>query len=66
SRFYSSSHFPLTYGTSFINFSLPQFYQMVEVDGPPQLIPFRPQAIAAAIPTSQYVTASPVLQQRNS
>ncbi|MBK4329717.1 class I adenylate cyclase, partial [Enterobacter hormaechei] len=47
-------------------FNLPQFYQIVEVDGRTQVIPFRTQAIAAAIPTSQDVTASPVLQQRYS
>lgn len=66
SRFYSSSHDRFTYGSSFINFNLPQFYQIVEVDGRTQVIPFRTQAIAAAIPTSQDVTASPVLQQRYS
>ncbi|GHK55244.1 adenylate cyclase [Klebsiella pneumoniae] len=52
SRFYSSSHDRFTYGSSFINFNLPQFYQIVEVDGRTQVIPFRTQAIAAAIPTS--------------
>ncbi|WP_256061353.1 class I adenylate cyclase, partial [Klebsiella pneumoniae] len=31
SRFYSSSHDRFTYGSSFINFNLPQFYQIVEV-----------------------------------
>ncbi len=51
SRFYSSSHDRFTYGSSFINFNLPQFYQIVEVDGRTQVIPFRTQAIAAAIPT---------------
>ncbi|HID3450682.1 class I adenylate cyclase [Klebsiella pneumoniae] len=66
SRFYSSSHDRFTYGSSFINFNLPQFYQIVEVDGRTQVIPFRTQAIDAAIPTSQDVTASPVLQQRYS
>ncbi len=66
SRFYSSSHDRFTYGSSFINFNLPQFYQIVEVDRHTQVIPFRTQAIAAAIPTSQDVTASPVLQQRYS
>ena len=59
-------HDRFTYGSSFINFNLPQFYQIVEVDGRTQVIPFRTQAIAAAIPTSQDVTASPVLQQRYS
>ncbi|NHL58067.1 hypothetical protein G6X41_10740 [Staphylococcus aureus] len=65
-RFSSSSTAHFTYGSSFIHFNLPQFYQIVEVDGRTQVIPFRTQAIAAAIPTSQDVTASPVLQQRYS
>ncbi|SUG73134.1 Adenylate cyclase [Salmonella enterica subsp. enterica] len=30
SRFYSSSHDRFTYGSSFINFNLPQFYQIVK------------------------------------
>jgi adenylate cyclase class 1 len=38
SRFYSSSHDRFTYGSSFINFNLPQFYQIVEVDGRTQVI----------------------------
>ena len=48
SRFYSSSHDRFTYGSSFINFNLPQFYQIVDVDGREQVIPFRSQVIAAA------------------
>jgi adenylate cyclase class 1 len=36
SRFYSSSHDRFTYGSSFINFNLPQFYQIVDVDGRPR------------------------------
>ncbi len=39
--FYSSSHDRFTYGSSFINFNLPQFYQIVKVDGREQVIPFR-------------------------
>lgn len=66
SRFYSSSHDRFTYGSSFINFNLPQFYQIVEVDGRTQVIPFRSQAIAAAVPPGQEAVASPVLQQRYS
>ncbi len=42
SRFYSSSHDRFTYGSSFINFNLPQFYQIVEVDGRTQVIPSAP------------------------
>ncbi|EKN3347367.1 class I adenylate cyclase [Yersinia ruckeri] len=41
SRFYSSSHDRFTYGSSFINFNLPQFYQIVQLDGRTQVIPFR-------------------------
>ncbi|TFT96084.1 class I adenylate cyclase, partial [Proteus mirabilis] len=40
SRFYSSSHDRFTYGSSFINFNLPQFYQIVKVDGATQVLPF--------------------------
>ncbi len=43
SRFYSSSHDRFTYGSSFINFNLPQFYQIVNVEGRAQVIPFRNQ-----------------------
>lgn len=41
SRFYSSSHDRFTYGSSFINFNLPQFYQIVKLDGRIQVVPFR-------------------------
>lgn len=40
SRFYSSSHDRFTYGASFINFNLPQFYQIVNHQGKSQVIPF--------------------------
>ncbi|MFP9231294.1 class I adenylate cyclase [Pectobacterium cacticida] len=46
SRFYSSSHDRFTYGSSFINFNLPQFYQIVQLDGRPQVIPFRSSALS--------------------
>lgn len=46
SRFYSSSHDRFTYGSSFINFNLPQFYQIVSVDGRTQVIPFRSTALS--------------------
>ncbi len=45
SRFYSSSHDRFTYGSSFINFNLPQFYQIVLIDDRFQVIPFRSQAL---------------------
>ncbi|MEN3257391.1 class I adenylate cyclase [Sodalis endosymbiont of Spalangia cameroni] len=41
SRFYSSSHDRFTYGSSFINFNLPQFYQIMNLDGRIQVVPFR-------------------------
>ena len=67
SRFYSSSHGSFYLRLQFLlNFNLPQFYQIVEVDGRTQVIPFRTQAIAAAIPTSQDVTAFAGAQQRYS
>ncbi|QCR37554.1 class I adenylate cyclase [Nissabacter sp. SGAir0207] len=47
SRFYSSSHDRFTYGSSFINFNLPQFYQIVVLDGRKQVIPFRSKALTA-------------------
>ncbi|MGV3345480.1 class I adenylate cyclase [Enterobacteriaceae bacterium LUAb1] len=45
SRFYSSSHDRFTFGTSFINFNLPQFYQLVDKEGVLQVIPFRSQTL---------------------
>ena len=45
SRFYSSSHDRFTYGSSFVNFNLPQFYQIVKADDRTQVIPFRSQAL---------------------
>lgn len=68
SRFYSSSHDRFTYGSSFINFNLPQFYQIVKVDGRVQVVPFRPQAISSTstAPNDQNDddTAQPQLQQQ--
>ncbi len=46
SRFYSSSHDRFTYGSSFINFNLPQFYQIVQLDGGTQVIPFRSNTLS--------------------
>lgn len=40
SKFYSSSHDRFTYGANFINFNLPQFYQIVEQDGKNQVVAF--------------------------
>lgn len=47
SRFYSSSHDRFTYGSSFINFNLPQFYQIVHLDGRTQVIPFRSNVLSS-------------------
>lgn len=46
SRLYSSSHDRFTYGSNFINFNLPQFYQIVQLDGRPQVIPFRSSTLS--------------------
>jgi len=46
SRFYSSSHDRFTYGSSFVNFNLPQFYQVVSIDGRTQVIPFRSKVLS--------------------
>ncbi len=56
SRFYSSSHDRFTYGSSFINFNLPQFYQIVKVDGREQVIPFRTKSIGNMPPANQGMT----------
>lgn len=40
SRFYASSHDRFTYGSSFINFNLPQFYQIILHNGQKQVIPY--------------------------
>lgn len=45
SRFYSSSHDRFTYGASFINFNLPQFYQIILCDGIQQVIPWQSKFI---------------------
>ncbi len=47
SRFYSSSHDRFTFSASFINFNLPQFYQIVVADGHSQVIPFRSQSLTS-------------------
>ncbi|WAT00460.1 class I adenylate cyclase [Rouxiella chamberiensis] len=46
SRFYSSSHDRFTYGSSFVNFNLPQFYQIVSLEGRTQVIPFRSNVLS--------------------
>jgi adenylate cyclase class 1 len=52
SRFYSSSHDRFTYGSSFINFNLPQFYQIVHIDDRLQVIPFRSQTLTQICATT--------------
>jgi len=63
SRFYSSSHDRFTYGSSFINFNLPQFYQIVQIDEHFQVIPFRSQNENPSCSTSSGQDASSHYQQ---
>ncbi|RZV04381.1 UNVERIFIED_ORG: adenylate cyclase [Serratia quinivorans] len=63
SRFYSSSHDRFTYGSSFINFNLPQFYQIVQLDGRTQVIPFRSNVLSSlCVPLTDGATL-PLKQQ---
>ncbi|MFC3393502.1 class I adenylate cyclase [Brenneria rubrifaciens] len=64
SRFYSSSHDRFTYGSSFINFNLPQFYQIVQLDGRTQVIPFRSSALSHLCITPAAEKTSMVMNQR--
>ncbi|AHG20427.1 adenylate cyclase [Chania multitudinisentens RB-25] len=64
SRFYSSSHDRFTYGSSFINFNLPQFYQIVQLDGRTQVIPFRSNTLSnLCVTISDTNVAQPLKQQ---
>jgi len=63
SRFYSSSHDRFTYGSSFINFNLPQFYQIVQLDGRTQVIPFRSNVLPSLCVTVADGAAQPLKQQ---
>jgi adenylate cyclase class 1 len=64
SRFYSSSHDRFTYGSSFINFNLPQFYQIVQIDDRTQVIPFRSNTLSSLCVTlSDGNTVQPLKQQ---
>ncbi|MBH2561151.1 class I adenylate cyclase [Serratia ureilytica] len=63
SRFYSSSHDRFTYGSSFINFNLPQFYQIVQLDGRTQVIPFRSNVLSSLCVTVADGAAQPLKQQ---
>ncbi|CAM3851210.1 class I adenylate cyclase [Serratia silvae] len=64
SRFYSSSHDRFTYGSSFINFNLPQFYQIVHLDGRTQVIPFRSNVLSnLCITVADGNAAQPLKQQ---
>ncbi|MEC5343751.1 class I adenylate cyclase [Brenneria populi] len=64
SRFYSSSHDRFTYGSSFINFNLPQFYQIVQLDGRAQVIPFRSSVLSHLCITPTIDDAAKGMQQR--
>lgn len=63
SRFYSSSHDRFTYGSSFVNFNLPQFYQIVTGEGRAQVIPYRAQSVTAAAALASDGNAATLLQQ---
>ncbi|CAI1007347.1 adenylate cyclase [Serratia marcescens] len=63
SRFYSLSHDRFTYGSSFINFNLPQFYQIVQLDGRTQVIPFRSNVLSSLCVTVADGAAQPLKQQ---
>ena len=64
SRFYSSSHDRFTYGSSFINFNLPQFYQIVQLDGRTQVIPFRSNALSSLCVSVSDGNTAPLLKQQ--
>ncbi|WP_291968703.1 class I adenylate cyclase [Candidatus Symbiopectobacterium sp.] len=64
SSFYSSSHDRFTYGSSFINFNLPQFYQIVQLDGRAQVIPFRSATLSHLNIPPGNESASPAIKQR--
>ncbi|MCS4320504.1 adenylate cyclase class 1 [Serratia sp. BIGb0234] len=63
SRFYSSSHDRFTYGSSFINFNLPQFYQIVHLDGRTQVIPFRSNVLSSLCVPLTDSAVQPLKQQ---
>ncbi|NDL64410.1 class I adenylate cyclase [Acerihabitans arboris] len=63
SRFYSSSHDRFTYGSSFINFNLPQFYQIVQLDGRIQVVPFRNSVLSHLCAPAYDHDTSPLQQQ---
>ncbi|CAK8739917.1 Adenylate cyclase [Sodalis praecaptivus] len=66
SRFYSSSHDRFTYGSSFINFNLPQFYQIMSLDGRIQVVPFRNSVLSHLCATPLENGAPPLAQNARS
>ncbi|WP_127959071.1 class I adenylate cyclase [Serratia microhaemolytica] len=67
SRFYSSSHDRFTYASSFINFNLPQFYQLVQIEGRIQVMPYRSNALSAlyVAPTQQPLNSQPAVKDQD-
>ncbi|TCL05075.1 MULTISPECIES: class I adenylate cyclase [Sodalis] len=65
SRFYSSSHDRFTYGSSFINFNLPQFYQIVQLDGRIQVVPFRNSVLSHLVAAAPYDQDASAQQARS-
>lgn len=61
SRFYASSYERFTYGSGSVNFNLPQFYQIVHVDGEAGVIPFNSNAISPLSPYSIPITKKDVM-----
>ncbi|NGE23897.1 hypothetical protein G5637_35260, partial [Klebsiella pneumoniae] len=57
--FYSSSHDRFTYGSSFINFNLPQFYQILKTDGKTQVTPFHSTMFSQPVAEEPRDTAYP-------
>ncbi|WP_244267250.1 class I adenylate cyclase, partial [Sodalis-like endosymbiont of Proechinophthirus fluctus] len=66
SRFYSSSHDQFTYGSSFINFNLPQFYQIMNLDGRIKVVPFRSSVLSHLCATPFENDVPPLAQNARS
>ncbi|WMQ74210.1 MAG: Adenylate cyclase [Sodalis sp.] len=66
SRFYSPPHDRFTYGSRFINFNLPQFYQIMNLDGRVQVLPFRSSVLSYLCATPLENGAPPPAQNARS
>ncbi|WP_425482154.1 class I adenylate cyclase [Budvicia diplopodorum] len=61
SRFYASSHERFTYGSGSVNFNLPQFYQIVQVDDEASIIPFNSHSISPLSSPSVPITKKDIV-----